>query len=108
MSKDILTEKDKKLANIIVDMYTSVDKHTKNIIKLEEQLYKNYQAMALDKQEELDNTSKLFKKKREKLEQELKGLQDTADKHFKYYLDECNNLYDLHTSSIKEEDKSNG
>ena len=74
----------------------------------QEIVYKNYQAMDLDKQEELDNTSKLFKKKREKLEQELKDLQATADKHFKYYLDECNNLYDLHTSSIKEEDKNNG
>ena len=104
MSKDILTEKDKKLANLFVDMYKNVDKHTKEIANLEEQLYKQYQAMALDKQEELDNTSKLFKKKREKLEQELKDLQDTANKHFKYYLDECNNLYDLHTSSIKEED----
>ena len=63
-------------------------------------------ALALTPKE--DNTSKLFKKKREKLEQELKDLQDTADKHFKYYLDECNNLYDLHTSSIKEEGKNNG
>ena len=98
MSKTDLTEKDKKLANIIVDMYKDVEEHTKNIANLEEQLYKQYQAMALDKQEELDNTSKLFKKKRAKLEQELKDLQDTADKHFKIFLDECNNLYDLHTS----------
>ena len=102
MSKDTLTEKDKKLANIIVDMYKSVDQHTKNIANLEEQLYKQYQAMALDKQEELDNTSKLFKKKRAKLEQELKDLQDTADKHFKNFLDECNDLYDLHTAFFKD------
>ena len=67
MSKTELTEKDKKLAHIIVDMYKSVEEHTKNIASLEEQLYKNYQAMALDKQEELDNTSKLFKKKRERI-----------------------------------------
>ena len=103
MSKDNLTEKDKKLANLFVEMYKSVDTHTKNIANLEEQLYKQYQAMALDKQEELDNTSKLFKKKRAKLEQELKDLQDTADKHFKNFLDECNDLYDLHTSFLREE-----
>jgi Na+/phosphate symporter len=71
MSKDTLTEKDKKLANLFVDMYKNVDKHTKEIANLEEQLYKQYQAMAIDKQEELDNTSKLFKKKRAKLEQEI-------------------------------------
>lgn len=103
MSKDTLTEKDKKLANLFVDMYKNVDKHTKEIAHLEEQLYKQYQAMALDKQEELDNTSKLFKKKRVKLEQEIKDLQDTADKHFKNFMDECNDLYDLHTSFLREE-----
>lgn len=103
MSKDTLTEKDKKLANLFVDMYKNVDKHTKEIANLEEQLYKQYQAMALDKQEELDNTSKLFKKKRAKLEQEIKDLQDTADKHFKNFMDECNDLYDLHTSFLREE-----
>lgn len=103
MSKDTLTEKDKKLANLFVDMYKNVDKHTKEIVNLEEQLYKQYQAMALDKQEELDNTSKLFKKKRAKLEQEIKDLQDTADKHFKNFMDECNDLYDLHTSFLREE-----
>ena len=103
MSKDTLTEKDKKLANLFVDMYKNVDKHTKEIAHLEEQLYKQYQAMALDKQEELDNTSKLFKKKRAKLEQEIKDLQDTADKHFKNFMDECNDLYDLHTSFLREE-----
>ena len=103
MSKDTLTEKDKKLANLFVDMYKNVDKHTKEIANLEEQLYKQYQAMALDKQEELDNTSKLFKKKRVKLEQEIKDLQDTADKHFKNFMDECNDLYDLHTSFLREE-----
>lgn len=103
MSKDTLTEKDKKLANLFVDMYKNVDKHTKEIAHLEEQLYKQYQAMALDKQEELDNTSKIFKKKRAKLEQEIKDLQDTADKHFKNFMDECNDLYDLHTSFLREE-----
>lgn len=103
MSKDTLTEKDKKLANLFVDMYKNVDKHTKEIAHLEEQLYKQYQAMAIDKQEELDNTSKLFKKKRAKLEQEIKDLQDTADKHFKNFMDECNDLYDLHTSFLREE-----
>lgn len=103
MSKDTLTEKDKKLANLFVDMYKNVDKHTKEIANLEEQLYKQYQAMALDKQEELDNTSKLFKKKRAKLEQEIKDLQDTADKHFKNFMDECNDLYDLHTFFLREE-----
>ena len=102
MSKDTLTEKDKKLANLFVDMYKSVDQHTKNIANLEEQLYKQYQAMALDKQEELDSTSKLFKKKRAKLEQELKDLQDTADKHFKNFMAECQDLYDLHTSFREE------
>ena len=50
MSKDTLTEKDKKLANLFVDMYKNVDKHTKEIANLEEQLYKQYQAMAIDKQ----------------------------------------------------------
>ena len=103
MSKDTLTEKDKKLANLFVDMYKNVDKHTREIANLEEQLYKQYQAMAIDKQEELDNTSKLFKKKRAKLEQEIKDLQDTADKHFKNFMDECNDLYDLHTSFLREE-----
>ena len=103
MSKDTLTEKDKKLANLFVDMYKNVDKHTKEIANLEEQLYKQYQAMAIDKQEELDNTSKLFKKKRAKLEQEIKDLQDTTDKHFKNFMDECNDLYDLHTSFLREE-----
>ena len=103
MSKDTLTEKDKKLANLFVDMYKNVDKHTREIANLEEQLYKQYQAMAIDKQEELDNTSKIFKKKRAKLEQEIKGLQDTADKHFKNFMDECNDLYDLHTSFLREE-----
>jgi len=98
MSKETLTEKDKKLANAIVDMYKSIDQHTRDTANLEEQLYKNYQAMALDKQEELDSTPKLFKKKRAKLEQELKDLQDTADKHFKNFMAECQDLYDLHTS----------
>lgn len=108
MSKDKLTENDKKLANLFVDMYKNVDKHTKEIANLEEQLYKQYQAMAIDKQEELDNTFKIFKKKRAKLEQEIKDLQDTADKHFKNFMDECNNLYDLHTMLFNEEDKENG
>lgn len=103
MSKTELTEKDKKLANLFVEMYKDVEEHTKNIANLEEQLYKSYQAMALDKQEELDNTSKLFKKKRAKLEQELKDLQDTADKHFKNFMGECNDLYDLHTTFLREE-----
>ena len=102
MDKDKLTEKDKKLANLFVEMYKNVDTHTKNIASLEEQLYKQYQVMAIDKQEELDSTPKLFKKKRAKLEQELKDLQDTADKHFKNFMAECQDLYDLHTSFREE------
>lgn len=96
MSKKL--DKDKLLAELYVSLYKDVDQHTKNIANLEENLYKNYQAMALDKQEELDSTPRLFKKKRAKLEQELKDLQDTADKHFSNFLAECNSLYDLHTN----------
>lgn len=103
MSKDTLTENGKELANAIVGIYKNVEDMTLIGAKYNERNYKLFMIRIIKLEEELDNTPKIFKKKRAKLEQELKDLQDTVDKHFKKFFDECNDLYNLHTSFLRKE-----
>lgn len=98
MSKEKLTAEDKKLADAVVGLYKSIDKMTKLNIEFSERNYKFYMGKVVDLQEELDNTPKLFKKKRAKLEQEIEDMQAKVDKHFNDYMLECQDLYDLHNS----------
>lgn len=58
--------------------------------------YKHYLSMIDDLQDELDMIPKFFKKKRAKIEQELKQAQDKFDKYFKEYLNGCEDILKLH------------
>lgn len=99
--------KDLKLDDTIVQLfktfYEYLDKSTKADIELLDNQYKFYRGVAIDKQEELESTPKIFKKKRLKLEQEYKEHQEKADKYFNDYLVACQDLYNLHRGLLDNE-----
>ena len=101
MSKDTLTEKDKELANAIVGIYKNVEDMTLIGAEYNERNYKLFTSRIIELEEELDSTPKIFKKKRAKLEQQIKDMQELADTHFNNYLAECQDLYNLHTAFFK-------
>lgn len=86
--------------------YEYLDKSTKAEIELLDNQYKFYRGLAIDKQEELESTPKLFKKKRLQLESEYKEHQDKADKYFNDYLVACQDLYNLHKGLLDNENKT--
>lgn len=76
-------------------------KNTECLNKLSEQQYKYYASRVIDLKDQLDNTPKKFKNKRENIEQEIKQMQDKSDKYFKDYLKGCEDLYKLHQELSK-------
>lgn len=89
-----------KVASIIVNLYENEEAYLKKSITLKEKLYKHYQTMALDKQEELKDAPKLSIKIRNQLKQELKNLQDLADTFYLNYLKDNKQLYELKASFL--------
>lgn len=87
-------------------MYT-INKQMQNIASIEENMYLHYLELAEQKQEELDNTFKIFKKKRANLERELQDLKDTADRHYNNFITACKELEDIHKEP-KERSVKNG
>lgn len=75
---------------------------TKDLANMLEKQYKYYASRVIDLKEQLDNTPKIFKKKRAELEQEIKEMQDKSDNYFKKYLTECESLYNLHQELFKD------
>lgn len=76
--------------------------NTKILTDASEQQYKYYASRVIDLTEQLDNTPKIFKNKRAKLEQEIKEMQDKSDKHFKDFLNGCEDFYKLHQELFKD------
>lgn len=75
---------------------------TEIITNASEQQYKYYASRVIDLTEQLENTPKIFKNKRAKLEQEIKEMQDKSDKHFNNYLTGCEDIYNLHQELFKD------
>lgn len=75
---------------------------TEIITNASEQQYKYYASRVIDLTEQLENTPKIFKSKRAKLEQEIKEMQDKSDKHFNNYLKGCEDIYNLHQELFKD------
>lgn len=75
---------------------------TKHLADMLEQQYKHYASRVIDLKEQLENTPKIFKNKRAKLEQEIKEMQDKSDKYFKDFLNECEDIYNLHQELFKD------
>jgi uncharacterized phage infection (PIP) family protein YhgE len=78
---------------------------TKSHIKISESSYKYYLGREVELKEQLDNTPKIFKNKRVKLQKQIKEMQSKSDKHFNNYLDDISSLYDL-TQDGEEGNKS--
>lgn len=74
---------------------------TEILTKASESQYKYYASRVIDLQEQLNNTPKIFKKKRAELEQQIKQMQDKSDKHFKDFINGCEDIYDLHQELYK-------
>lgn len=74
---------------------------TEHLNNLSEHQYKYYASRVIDLQDLLNNTPKIFKNKRAKIEQEIKQVQDKSDKFFNDYLKGCEDLYKLHQELSK-------
>lgn len=101
-----MTKKDNQ--NELVDKLYKLNliqasENTKQLNKILEHQYKFYVSRVIDLQEELDNTPKIFKKKRANLEQEIQQTQDKANKNFKDYLAGCEDFYNLHQELYREQ-----
>lgn len=65
-------------------------------IKFNEYCYKQYTRRAIDLQEQLNKTLKIFKNKRLNLSKQIKQLNQKADKYFNNYINSCIDLADLY------------
>lgn len=93
---------------IKINKNVSIESMTKDSISFDERMYKSFTARAIELQETLNKTPKIFKCKRKELEQEIKQMQTLANKHYKDFITECNYFYDLHTKYKEKEDKLYG
>lgn len=72
-----------------------VTDNTKILMETSEKQYKYYASRVIDLKEQLDNTPKVLKKERLKLEQEIAEMQKKADKHYENFIKECKDLDDI-------------
>lgn len=93
MTKQLSTEE--VLCEIFKSTYNYLDKTTQASIKFYENQYKMYQKLIVDHLEE--EPPKFFKKLHKKWEDKLETLNNDHDKAFENYLEECQDLYELHT-----------
>ena len=93
MAKTLTTEE--AFCEIFKTTYEYLDKTTKLTIDFYEKQYKRYEKQIVDHLEE--EPPKFFKKTHKKWQDELDSLNDSRDKAFSNYLEECQELYKLHT-----------
>lgn len=70
----------------------ALNKSIKQIAELEEQMYRDYHAKVLKLQEQLNDTPKIFKHRREQLKEEIKEAQRLENEHYNKFIDVCNDL----------------
>jgi len=93
LKKTLTTEE--ALAELFVSTYKYLDKTTKSTIEFYEKQYKMYEKYIVEHLEE--EPPKLFKKSHKKWEEKLTSLKEKHDELFGCYLEECEELYKLHT-----------
>lgn len=93
-----ITSSEKTLYELFKINYNYLNESTYLFIKFYENQYKIYEKLIINHLEE--EPLKFFKTKHNKWEEELNTLNDKHDKAFKSFLDECNELYQLHSLSI--------
>ena len=70
-------------------------KMTESNLRVSESSYKFYADKEVSLKQELDNTPKIFKNKRVKLQKKLKETKEKTDKYYDNFLEDISNLYDL-------------
>lgn len=80
---------------LFVSTYKYLDESSRSTINFYEKQYKMYERYIVEHLE--DEPTKLFKKTHKKWEEELNLLKEKHDELFSYYLEECEELYKLHT-----------
>lgn len=93
MGKKLSTEE--ALGELFVSTYKYLDETTKSTITFYENQYKMYQRYIVEHLEE--EPPKLFKKAHLKWKKKLDDLNEKYDEYFSNYLEECEELYKLHT-----------
>jgi len=93
MKKTLSTEE--AFCEIYKSTYNYLDKTTKITIEFYENQYKRYEKEIIYHLEE--EPPKLFKKSHKKWEEKLTSLKEKHDELFGCYLEECEELYKLHT-----------
>ena len=103
MSDEVTDIKVKDLATLYVSKCQQVIRQTRILIDIEEKTYKEYQKKVLELTDKLDNIPKKDKSKRADIKTQIKEYQATADKYFKNYLTECEDLYNLNHGLYKKQ-----
>lgn len=80
---------------MFITTYKYLDKTTELYIDFYENQYKRYEKCIVDHLEE--EPPKFFKKKHKLWEEKLEELKRCHDEAFSNYLEECEDLYKLHT-----------
>jgi len=93
MKKTLSTEE--AFCEICKSTYNYLDKTTKITIEFYENQYKRYEKEIIYHLEE--EPPKFFKKAHKKWQEELDSLKSSHDEAFSNYLEECQQLYNLHT-----------
>lgn len=89
---------DEILCEVYRVCFNYLDKSTNLSIKFYEDQYKMYEKLIVNHLEV--EPSKIFKTKHIIWEEELNSLNDKHDDAFRHYLDECNELYQLHSLNV--------
>lgn len=93
MKKTLSTEE--AFHKVYETLYKSLDHTTQATIKFYENEYKMYESLIVNHLE--DEPPKFFKKLHKKWEDKLAELNNEHDKAFENYIEECEELYKLHT-----------
>lgn len=93
MTKKLTTEE--AFCEIYKTLYKSLENTTQATIKFYENEYKMYEELIVNHLE--DEPPKFLKKTHKKWEDKLEELTNEHDEAYKNYIDECQELYKLHT-----------
>lgn len=80
-----------------------LQKMTESNLNISNCSYKFYTSKEITLQQELNNTPKIFKNKRIKLQKQIEDTQAKANKYFDYYLENINDLYNIDNEDNKKE-----